>query len=192
MKKMMVGMAAIAALCLASIPAYADGPTDPPPPPKVKHFGALLDVGVPDGAALGLVVRPVPGPKFYWLKLNVAGTYNGLAPGLRGGIQLDPIKFPIRLTLNADVGHSFAGNPGSFVGKTLPDISYTYANLHGGLEMGGWNGFTFFLHAGPTWMNVQTGNFNSVINDPHVTFSDPHANATIVPTVKLGFTWLFI
>ncbi len=156
------------------------------PKPRFKYVGMQLDLGVPDGAALGVVVRP----KLNWLRLNVSGTYNVLAPGIRGGLTLDPIKFPIAPTFTLEGGHAFEGK---LPGVEMPGISYDYLNIHGGLEFGSRDSFRFFIHGGPTYMGVHTSNFaDSVGNtDKSITISDPTVSIRLIPTAKLGFALLF-
>lgn len=156
---------------------------------KTNHFGAQLDVGVPDGIAFGVVVKP----KWYWLQTNLSATHNVLAPGVRVGIKLDPIKFPIRLSFTGELGYSFEGSM-SRIETHTPRINYTYVNLHPGLEIGSNNGFSFFLHAGPTWMNIQSSDAQSSFRpgDSSVSISNPHANVWLIPSAKFGFTYLFL
>jgi len=179
--KLCLGSVIVACSLAASLPASAS---------EVNHVGAQLDLGVPDGAAFGMVVKP----RWYWLGVGLSGTYNGFAPGVRGSVKLDPIKFPIRLTLTGELGHSFEGNASALAKTDLPGFSYTYANLQPGIEIGSNNGFSFFVHAGPTWMNLQTNGFQRTVlkEDSDVVVSDPHGSFTIFPTVKLGFVLLFI
>lgn len=171
------------ALAMVAIPAIASAEESP----RFKYVGMQMDLGVPDGAALGVVVRP----KLNWLRLNVSGTYNAISPGIRGGLTLDPIKFPIAPTLTFEGGHSFRGSiPGV---DSVPDLSYSYVNLHGGLEFGSRDSWRFFIHAGPSWLSAQTYNFSDSIGnkDQSLTVSDPNVSARVFPTAKLGFAVYF-
>jgi hypothetical protein len=155
--------------------------------PRFRYVGAQVDVGVPDGAAIGVVVRP----KLNWLRLNLSGTYNAMALGIRGGFTLDPIKFPVAPTFTLEGGHAFEGKvPGQ---DTIPAFSYDYLNLHGGLEFGGRDSFRFFIHAGPTFMSVHTSNFADSIGNVNrsISISDPTVSVRLIPTAKLGFAILF-
>jgi hypothetical protein len=154
---------------------------------RFKYVGAQVDVGAPDGVGLGVVVRP----KLNWLRLNLSGTYNAMAPGIRGGFTLDPIKFPIAPTFTLEGGHAFEGKvPGT---KDLPSFSYDYLNLHSGLEFGNRDSVRFFIHAGPTYMNVFTSNFADSIGNVNksISISDPTISARLIPTAKLGLVVLF-
>jgi len=148
-------------------------------------LGAQIDVGVPDGAAAGLVVRPQD-----WLRLNASITYNAIAPGVRGGITLDPIDFGIAPTMTAEAGFSGQGKvPG---GKNTPDVGYDYINLHLGLEFGNRHTWRFFLHGGPTYIHLNTGNFQNTVGFPSgLIIGNPTANVWFTPTVKLGFALFF-
>src|SRR5271156_5165159 len=66
-------------------------------------LGPTFDLGLPSGAALGLQLRL---PSLPWFKVNGAVTYT-LAPGLRAGIMLDPINFPVAPVATVDIGHQF-------------------------------------------------------------------------------------
>jgi hypothetical protein len=149
-------------------------------------IGGVVDIGVPDGIAVGVVAKPY----INWARLNVSATYNGMAPGVRGGLTLDPIKFPIGLSLTGEVGHSFEGKLPSF---DMPSLSYTYENLHLGLEMGNRDSVRFFIHAGPTWMQATSGNLQSFVSpsDKSIHFSNPDVSLRVMPTAKLGIVFFF-
>jgi hypothetical protein len=156
-------------------------------PERHRWVGMQFDVGAPDGVALGVVVRPYVN----WARLNLSGTYNVLAPGIRGGITLDPIKFPVAPTLTFEGGRSFNGDlPGK---HNLPEVGYDYMNLHLGLEFGNRDHWRFFLQGGPSWLHVTTGNFQSVVgsSDASLVIGNPTANVAILPTAKLGFAYFF-
>lgn len=154
---------------------------------KVKHLGATLDCGIPDGAGLGLIVKPY----WYWLGVSGAATFNGFAPGVRGGIKFDPVRFAIRPTINIEAGHSFNADLSNIAKGDFPKVNYSYANFHLGAEFGSNNGFSFFVHGGPSIINIQTENFQKSV-DSNLTVSNPKANLWAVPTAKLGFVWMFL
>ena len=172
----------IAAFVAVNSIASADEPAQ-----KVNHVGAQLDFGAPDGAAFGVQIKP----KWYWLATGLSATYNGFAPGIRGSLKLDPIKFPIRLTMTGELGHSFEADLSAIDGN-IPKFSYTYANFHPGIELGSNNGFSFFIHMGPTWIDVRTTDFAAKLNTPGLTVDNPHGSAWVFPSAKFGFVYLFI
>lgn len=201
MKKFLIVIAACllfltASTAKADVPLCTDPVTTTPcqspstlirPTERHRWVGMQFDVGIPDGVALGVSVHPVVD----WARLNLSGTYNGLSPGIRGGITLDPINFPMAPTLTLEGGHAFEGKvPG--VDK-VPSFDYNYLNLHLGLEFGNRRSWRFFLQGGPSWVHVQTHNFQAVVNsnDPSLSISDPSANGAVVPTAKLGFVLFF-
>lgn len=184
MYKILIAIFACLLMLTASSSARAD---DSSAQPRHRWVGMQFDVGAPDGAALGVVVRPYVN----WLRLNLSGTYNGVAPGIRGGATLDPIKFPVAPTLTFEGGHAWEGSvPGT---SNLPQFGYDYANLHLGLEFGNRDTWRFFLQGGPSWLHVQTSGFQQVVgsSDPGLKIGDPTANVTVLPTAKLGFALYF-
>jgi hypothetical protein len=159
--------------------------------PRHRWVGLQLDLGVPDGAAAGIVVRPY----IDWLRVVLSATHNGASSGIRGAVTVDPINFGIAPTLTLGVGHAFKGNVPSFVPSAadIPAFDYTYVNLHPGLEFGSRNSWRFFFQGGPTWMHVNTYDFQKVLgsNEPSLRVADPSANIRFNPTIKLGLTTYF-
>jgi hypothetical protein len=181
MKKMLMAMLATGMLLMAA-PAMADDQ----PAERFRFIGIGFDVGAPDGAALGVVGRI---PNIHWLRLELAAT-RALAFGVRGSATLDPIKFPVGLTLTTDLGHSFDGKvPG--VDKS-PDISYTYFNLQPGLEFGNRDSFRFVLRAGLSYIGGTAANFQQLVNAGNgISVGDPSFHGWVAPSAKIGFQWLF-
>jgi hypothetical protein len=150
-------------------------------------FGA--DVGVPSGAAVGVVVNP----GLDWARLQASLTYDYLSFGGRGSLQLDPFallpNFPIGLF--ADVQGGFqpeASIPGH---SDLPRVGFDYLNLYGGLRLGKANGFHWNFEAGPTYLHATTGNFQSVLNNTSTSglvLGNPTVNGWFTPTFETGFT----
>ena len=114
-----------------------------------------MDVGLPDGAALGLVVRP----RFDWLRIGGAVTHNGIAPGFRLGVTIDPIDFPIAPTLTIEGGHYWQGTLPTV--QNSPTVGYNYANIHLGLEIGNRANFRFFLRGGVSYVDVSASNIQA-------------------------------
>src|ERR1700722_10821786 len=105
MRTTLIGLCVMAATMCVSVSAMAD---DAPAFNSDNHFrlGMSADLGIPSGATLGIQVRL---PYVPWTKIGVAGTYL-LAPGGRGNILIDPIKFVIAPVAIFDLGYqsSFA------------------------------------------------------------------------------------
>ena len=157
-------------------------------PASAEHhrtFGMVMDVGVPDGAALGLSVRPF----VEWLRVSAAGTYNGMAPGARVGITLDPISFPIAPTLTVEGGHYWAGSV-----PTMNDavaVGYNYMNFHLGLEFGSQSSFRFYLRGGVSWLDISSTINQQASGSGSPTVSDPSFSGWVAPSGKLGFATHF-
>jgi len=184
-----VASTASASLAQADIqvapPPNAAGADKPSPDTQPRHrtFGLTMDVGVPDGAALGLAVRP----RFDWLRLGAAVTHNGMAPGLRFGVTLDPVSFPMAPTLTVEGGHYWNGTVPGISGS--PAIGYNYANFHLGLEFGNRAAFRFFVRCGVSWVDlsgVQAQNANNT-----AAIANPAYSGWVAPSAKLGFSLYF-
>lgn len=181
MRKSIILASLLTSLCVTTS-AMADDTV----PKKHKWVGVSGDIGVPDGAAIGVVVSPY----FYWLKANINYTNNYFASGGRAGITLDPIKFFIGPTFTTEYGFSTQFNASHTFGATLPGTSYEYVNLQPGIELGSPNGFRFFVRGGVSSVWIHAYDFNQVLNSTNVTTSDPKAHLWLAPTFKLGFTAL--
>lgn len=149
-----------------------------------KYVGMQFDTGIPDGMALGINIKP----NVKWLHMNLSGTYNILSPGVRGGITLDPLKFPIAPTFTLEGGHYFEGKIPS---KEIK-ISYNYFNLQPGLEFGNRDSFRVFFRGGVSWINMNISNLSSALESNSDTIiGDASIKMKIVPTAKLGFLIFF-
>lgn len=149
-----------------------------------RWLGVQMDLGAPDGIAIGAVIRPY----FNWIRLTVSATH-ALAAGYRGGITLDPMPYPVGLTATAEAGHTTDGEiPG---GTGVPAFSYDYANLHMGFEIGIRNHWRVFLHGGGTWIKAKTRGITDTLASDGVTLEEATVTAKMAPTGKLGFTVYF-
>ena len=127
--------------------------------PAAPHwFGLATDVGLPDGANLGLVGRPAS-----WLRLQVAGGTNSASLGFRGGLTVIPHWFwHIGPSLTVEAGYCEMGNVNSLlrlffqIPSWMKDYAqqagYAYYNAHFGLEFGRGN-VTAFIHVGGSYVN---------------------------------------
>jgi hypothetical protein len=154
--------------------------------PVALGFG--MSLGVPQGFGISFVVQP----GVRWAEASVSFTDNVLSPGFAAGLKLDPVSAVSRFPLGfvADVEGGFAGN-GNIPGHSadLPSVSYSYANLYGGLRIGRPDGFRFFLEMGPTYLNANTSNFQSVVgNKSTVIVGNPNVKGWVVPTASMGFS----
>ncbi len=148
------------------------------------RLGVGFDAGVPDGVALGAVTRPTVD----WLRIELAASYNGLAPGGRIGVTLEPIPFLVEPTFTVEGGFAASGRIPTT--SNTPRLSYQYVNLHLGIEVGDPEKVRVFLHAGPSYVHISSGGFQDLVGQDF-TAADPTAKAWLVPTAKLGFVWTF-
>jgi hypothetical protein len=174
----------------------ASNASEMPPRPHAGRFGVGVDVGIsgvlPD-AGLLLAVRPVR-----WGQLQMGAGYNGLAPGIRGGLTLiNPFVLPLSLTWEA--GHYFEGDANRAVhwvdssvqsNASLRRFGYDYMNLLGGLSVGD-RDFAFHLRFGITWMRTTIHGFEQSVREAtqlDLTASDPTVHYR-GPALKVGFDY---
>lgn len=172
MKRLMIG-SMVAAFALVSSVASA----------QTFRAGFGMDLGVPSGASVGLVVHP-------WedvLTVQPSLTYNALAFGGRVSLKLDPMalakNLPVGLFVDGQGGFAEQGN---IPGKSA-SLGYDYVNIYGGLRLGKPNGFHWNFEAGPTYLNATTGNFQSLFTTSGVGVGNPKVSGWVAPTFVTGF-----
>jgi hypothetical protein len=120
--------------------------------PATPWIGAMADLGLPDGATMSLVVRPIRS-----IRAHAGLSHNLISLGERVGLTWVPLSWWASPTVSVEYGHYADGNANplvrmvsgdaSFSSAVLDRIGYSYANAHLGLEFGRrW--FTFYVHAG--------------------------------------------
>jgi hypothetical protein len=160
---------------------------------KPRMFGAMFDVGVPDGATLSGVFRPID-----LARLHAGIGYNGVSPGLRIGGEFLPLGWGP--SLGIAYGHFFEGDASSVAGmfgdidddtrQVLENVGYSFFALRAGMEFGG-DRFTFFGRGGITWLSTTIHELDAIIApdpDSNMTVTmkeDPVLNA-VVPTIQFG------
>lgn len=149
-----------------------------------SKIGIQTDIGIPDGISLGLTIKP----NLSWLRINVAGTYNLMAPGIRTGLILDPIDYVVSPVLSFEAG-TFGKGTVPFLNKNH-DISYGYINLHSGIEFGVKNKWKIFFHLGPSFISMKIYNFSAGTNN-QVLLKDPSISVIVNPTAKIGIVYFF-
>jgi hypothetical protein len=156
-----------------------------------------FDVGLPDGAILGVAYRPA-----FWTRLQAGAGTNAISPGVRAGASLVPFGSGPSLTLEG--GYYFEGDANSVIGKiagssysnsrTGERIGYQFINMHVGLDFG-LQYATFFLHGGMTYLHTRLHDASdafggqSVGSDGSVTtyqFSQDLTVNAFFPSFKLG------
>jgi hypothetical protein len=145
------GTLAAAALAGVMIAGAGESRAESRPLPRI---GVMTDVGVPDGATLSLVFRPVAP-----LRVSVGASHNLVGPGVRAGITFAPVPWWISPTLSVSAGH-FAerdANPvarmvtgdATYSSPALERFGYDYADAHVGLAFGRRRA-TFYIDGGVT------------------------------------------
>ena len=155
---------------------------------KPLRIGFGMDVGVPSGASIGVVVHP----KLDWVNAEASFTYV-LAPGGRLSVKLDPLALlpNVPVGLVADVQAGFNAN-GTIPGHSdLPGVGWDYVNLYGGLRLGKPNKFSWVIEAGPSYMHITTSNFQSLLNKvgstSNLKVGNPSVDGWLAPTFSTGF-----
>ena len=174
--------------------AYAHPYPDHEQNNELRYVGTQLDVSELAGAALGIDVHPLTNV----LRLSFAGTFNSIAPGIRGSATLDPIEFIVAPTLTLQYGGTFAGK----ITGTSARVSCTYFDMLPGIEVGSRSSFRLFARGGTTWTNINITRFNTTINKDNIasdavinniTFhvGDPKIKSHFIPALQLGFSIFF-
>lgn len=165
------------------------------------RFGLLLDAGVPDGAALAVVYRPLPS-----LRGSLGASSNGAGYGVQAGLGWTPLRWVVTPSLNLEAGHHFDADLGWLADRAgVPDdvrpllerVGSRYATAQLGLELGSQRGLAFFLRAGVSYFEAWlrgTGSTDagggSGSTGATVSVTDPRLRAT-VPSAKLGLLLWF-
>jgi hypothetical protein len=160
---------------------------------KPRQFGAMFDLGVPDGTTLSFVYRPID-----LARVHAGLSYNGVSPGIRLGGEFLPLGWGP--SLGIAYGHYFEGDANGIAGmfgsidedssKLLENVGYDYFALRAGMEFGG-DRFTFFARGGVSWLRTTIHELDAIIEP------DPESNTTVevkqdpvlnafTPTIQLG------
>jgi len=128
-----------------------------------RHFGLLVDGGVPGGAGLAGMFRP-------WRFLRIEGglNWNYLSLGLRGGVTVIPFEWGLTPTLHLEGGHFFPGDASRFTDSAgakilLGHVPEDYLSASLGLEFGSQQRFVFFLRMGLCWIRTEAQNLKEAI-----------------------------
>jgi hypothetical protein len=164
---------------------------------RPRKYGAMLDLGVPDGVMASFVFRPIA-----YARVHAGLGYNGISPGVRLGAAVLPFGWGPSLDLS--YGHYFEGDANGLVGLVggtnkadnalLSSVGYDYVTLRAGMELGG-DRFTFFARGGLSWVHTTIHNIDSLLEPQDGSTNgnttiripqDPILNA-FAPTLQLGF-----
>lgn len=187
----------LAALLLpATAIAESPEPSEPAPFPKL---GLSFAAGVPDGAVVSALYRPVD-----FLRLSAGASWNYFGYGIQGGVGVAPLHWPIDPTFNVELGHYFDSDMGWVADQNagvpteleplLDDVGYSYVNAQVGVEIGSARRFVIFVRAGISyfWTTIRgasevTNTYSSTSGSQTATvkIADPELRATL-PSVKAG------
>lgn len=154
-------------------------------------IGLKLDGGGPDGLGASLLLRPAS-----FLRFEAGGTTDLAAPGARLGITLS-VPWYVSPALSVEAGHQWPGDLNKVIARfsgsdpgvaLLQRFSYSYANLHGGLELGNPDWFMLTVHAGYSYFVTQTSGLSATLSQHDATLhSTGEANLRAwVPSAKVG------
>lgn len=148
--------------------------------PSPRLLGIATDVGLPDGANLGLVLRPTP-----WIRVNASGGTNSASLGFRGGFTAIPYWFwHVGPSVTFEAGYFRVGNVNgilrsffqvpAWMRDYVQQAGYTYYNAQLGIEFGRRN-ITGFIHAGASYIDgtVRTPHAVTIAPAPGTTSTDP-------------------
>lgn len=179
MRKIFTALSMVAAL---SIPTMASAREDYP---EQLRLGPSFDFGTPSGVGLGVAAEL---PYMHFLKWDVSATYL-LSPGVKGGVLVDPIRFPVAPVLDLDVGYQ-----SSFTVPKMsdsPSASFSYEDIRAGLAFGRRDHVRLFLLGGETHVDGNVSNLTGTFTLPAgVQVAGAHFSGW-VPSVKLGLSVLF-
>ncbi|HET7503532.1 MAG TPA: hypothetical protein VFK02_21065 [Kofleriaceae bacterium] len=160
------------------------------------RIGAMADLGLPDGATVSIVYRPIRA-----IRAHAGFSHNLISLGERVGITVSPLPWWAAPTLSLEYGHYEEGNANPIArvatgdstlsSSVLDRVGYDYANAHLGLELGRkW--FTFYLHAGVSRItgavhNISSETMSEASGTTTVSFpSDPTVQVWTV-SARVGF-----
>lgn len=161
-------------------------------PPR---WGLLLDAGFPEGAAVSVVYRPVSEVRIF-----AGPAWNVVAFGVQAGVTVIPFHAGISPTLSLEGGRYFHADA-TFLARAssgvppevkplLEDVSYDYAAVHLGIEIGTRDAFAISIRAGLAYVSLEakgtaTTTVDSGGSTTTITFTDPRVRGTM-PSVKVG------
>lgn len=160
---------------------------------KPRMFGAMFDLGVPDGTHLSFVFRPID-----IARVHAGLGYNGVSPGLRIGGEYLPFGWGPSLGLA--YGHYFEGDanglaslfgePSEDTSKVLEHVGYSYFALRLGMELGG-DRFTFFGRGGISWLRTTIRELDSMLapeegSSTTISITEDPILRAWVPTLQFG------
>lgn len=159
--------------------------------PGMARVGVMTDVGVPDGATMSLVYRPVAP-----VRVSVGASHNLVGPGVRAGITLVPVSAWVSPTLSLSAGHfaerdanpvarMVTGDP-TYSSKSLEQFGYDYAEAHVGLAFGR-RSATFYIDGGVSRVVGKIRNLGEDTEMASVTYTEDPTFTLTTLSARVGF-----
>jgi hypothetical protein len=169
-------------------------PAPAAPRPRLPRWGVALGAGFPEFVAVDAMYRP-----WRFLRLRAGPSWNTVAFGIHGGVELVPVNWAITPVLalhggkflRSDFGRYLKGDDAD-VKPIVERIDYSYAAVDLGLELGSPRGFSVALRAGLSFVSVSSGGSATYADDDGrtVTMTKPSLAATL-PSAKLTLQYWF-
>lgn len=156
--------------------------------PAAADVGAMVDAGVPSGAGVSLLYRPLSP-----LRVHAGVAHNGIAPGVAAGVTITTPGGVMRPTLTVEGGRFFEGDANGMYTYVAgaPDegaperFGYDFGSAHVGVELGtSW--FAWYLRGGVSAVRATLGQDGSLDDDDTSTRADVEVSA-VTPSVRTGF-----
>ncbi len=158
------------------------------------RFGFVVDVGLPDGAAVGVQIKAAPD-----FKLELAGLTNGVGFGVRAGagvFVLPKLFRTFRPVVSADVGSLFQGDaswlPGvdPAVKAALAQVSYFFCSAAAGFELGSPN-VAFVFKLGVAYVAGKLPSLTVPLPNSGALVATGIVVSGLIPSAKVGLSVAF-
>jgi len=183
-------------LAAAQTPVAVVGAKPSRPKTGGRVIGLGIDLGLPDGLNLGLMLLPSD-----WLRLEASLGTNSASLGYRGGLSLVPVGWGPSFTF--ELGHCNLAAPTDtvraffsvpkWVEPYVQQMGYTYFNAHLGFDMV-YGRATMFIHGGYTYLMGTVRSPAPVVvdnNNTSVTFAEDGKVYAHTLSAKIGLIVMF-
>lgn len=150
------------------------------------RVGGSVDLGLPSGLGVGVVVAP----KVDWLHLGGSLRFNGISPGVEGSVVLSPIHYVVSPQFEFDAGAFFRENMPFNIDNDKFNLQYNYANFMLGLALGNRDKTQFVLSGGAAYIDANIGGLGQASHISNAFFSNPDFHGW-TPAAKLAVVFLF-
>lgn len=162
-------------------------------PAKRPMLGGQVDVGVPDGIGVSVMVMPTR-----WMRVQIAALHNALGFGARAGVVFLPAPsffVHFRPLISVEGGAHFGGDASWLTGvdpmvtAALGKLNYAFGNAQVGFEAGS-STFAFVFRAGLSYVNASIASLDIPVSDTTVTMQGLSLRG-FIPSVRLGVMFAF-